>query len=365
MRYTLLKRLLIRLISLRSPSRAIVAATILVLLLAASPSCQASVVTCNVSMGPLASGTNCGAGWQAGTSEGITAPPPFYWIWRSISHVDFYIGGELTVQKDYPYPTQSCSQPVIYDSTHFAGGQSITVKAIVTTNLSEVETFETPAKIVYNKGYDLVNQTLTGGPGETGAIVGLELSAQAKHTVLAASDHVKATILANLPTYTVFFIYTHGSQAVFGDCFVDNTPGVGAYLTAQEVGNANAQKGQLPPYCFVQFQACSVFANGDSSMASAFGIGPGSIDRAALGWSEDMAYGGPNEWWIQDLWAALCTNGRTLEQAIAQANVGQQHFGGDGCWVALFQHKIPPTVIGDMSMKVHGVYGGTDLQWWR
>ncbi len=219
---------------------------------------------------------------------------------------------------------------------------------------------------MYNKGYDLANLTLGQEAGDVATTVGLELSTQAKHTVLPTTQHDKSTILTNLPIYTAFFIFTHGSQATFGDCFATPASGAEHYLSANDVGGAVGQKSaNQPPYNFVYLYACAVFANNDISMASSFGINPGVVDRACLGWPEPMAYGFVNNTWCENVWTRLCTNGDTLDQARAFANAMGQSFGGAGCWVAYFDHKVQPVIVGDLAMKVHGVYGGIGTQWYK
>jgi hypothetical protein len=177
----------------------------------------------------LYSGTSCIVVVHAGTVSG-----------RWLTNMKLYIGGTLVRSSNYPSPggPPAARMSVQFDSTHFPDGSPIHIKVQAWNNANEMGEAEVHVP-AYNKGYDLINQTLTE-IGETGAIVGLEM-ATANHTVLAANNHTKTTILTNLPTYTVFFVYTHGSPGRFGDCFATNDPA--NYLSAGEVQTAVAQKG--------------------------------------------------------------------------------------------------------------------------
>lgn len=97
-------------------------------------------------------------------------------------------------------------------------------------------------------------------------------------------------------------------------------------------------------------------------MANAFGIFGDSVDRAAIGWPVDMAYGDNNDIWSETLWDGMTINGKTLDQAIQDATYNTTNHLG--CYTAYRVSQLAsPVRVGDPTMKVHGVYGGSGLQW--
>ncbi|MES4792337.1 MAG: hypothetical protein C4321_04540 [Chloroflexota bacterium] len=112
-----------------------------------------------------------------------------------------------------PYPP-GIQATVYWDSTHFASGTSVTVQAQGTDSSgSQSAQFSVTT---YNKAYVLGNSTLSYGSTADGYIAAR--TGEMNHATTSSTADRKTTILSGLPTYTVFYIYTHGAIGLFGDC---------------------------------------------------------------------------------------------------------------------------------------------------
>lgn len=307
------------------------------------------------------SGTSCSIGGYANAGFGY------------LTRVELWVGGVLVKETDYTVydNVQAAGPSVTFDSTHFTDGSSITVtiKAWASGGRTGTHSNSAPA---YNKGYDLISQRVTSEAQPVGMAIESSMIS-ANHTVTRSDAHTEQDIISNLKTYTAFSIYTHGAEAIFGDCFAYENL-ADHYLSTSDVATAVDGKGSgfsqiYPSYGFVHIFACSVLRNNSTAMPAAFRIYPGSVNQAFLSWQLDMAGGAANHYWLKNLWNGLCNQGKTLQESIDYANyLGIVYYGGTedgiGCWIAGYSRKIPPSVVGDRQMKLHGVYGGQGLQWY-
>ena len=254
------------------------------------------------------SGTNCSAIASAPATSGY------------VSHAQLLVGG--TDVKDYydtsyanhpaagPFVTLGTNQTsallsVNFDSTHFADASSVPIKMLITDTAGNNYDASVAAN-AYNKAYSLGNYQPSGGSLVYGQVAAANASSAFSGMNCPGSPTTtdgKTTILANLHTYTVFYIWTHGLDlpSVFGDCFAfPNSPDAN-YLYARAsddltgatgVTQAVASKSvSVPPYNFAFCDACLTAQN--NLMAGAFGVTTGSTDLAYLGYtteSDDSQY---------------------------------------------------------------------------
>jgi len=337
--------------------RIIVASVLLGLLgspVLAQVSCQ--VPYNHIPMPTNFSGTACSLVCLATTSTGY------------INHIQFVINGTVTKEQFFTQP--QIVQPVInFDSTHFADNTMITITLNAWDTQGHFGTKSNSAP-AYNKAYVIGNDVPAhGGIGTlsfgNSAVTGAYQAVN--HADLIAGlwlTRLKPDILGSLPQATLLYAWTHGTPGTFGDCATTN--GNGQFITSQEVGNALAAAGtgksanHYPEYNFVFLDACSCGAN--DSLSRAFGtsvaVGP-PAPRAFLGWPADMADIQQDVDWTSRLFQRLAA-GDTLHDAINWANTH-----GLGRALDWNGNPIDPAIFGDQFMKLHGVYQGVGLAWYR
>ena len=259
---------------------------------------------------------------------------------------------------------------MLFDSSYFSDGTTLPIEAVITDSAGNEYNGQITGPI-YNKAYVLGNQNMDTDFGQVssdGLLAEADMYAQALASYQDPTGSTvddKDTMLGNLPTYTDFYIYTHGnSDPDTGliwilDCVgFQNSPDA-FWLFSQDdptedqsVQAAVAAKSQQQPAYNLVHPDCCDTADYET-MADAFGIGDGSVDRAYLGWigfvdnNFDTMVNWSNVVW-QDL-----ENGQTLSFATGDAT----------SW-------YPPTgdaqyaIIGDKNMTLHATAYGAPLQQW-
>ena len=236
----------------------------------------------------------------------------------------------------------------------------------------------------YNKGYILTDHT---GLFVTYAVLRDDISHDLdgyfngnfggiNYNSVASSYHTVPAIWSHIPSATVFYISTHTSPDVFGDCYDDGGGDALSYYgnQAQTVQSAVALKSSsgLPPYNLVYVDGCNSAGNlnGGNTIVGhgpgAFGLGTAFSDRAFLGW-ENFTSGSLNTNWTEAIWERLCRGEGlydaatdTLERTMIPRGPVTDTFP------YLPQQDITPLIVGDPLMKLHDVYLGTAQgQWFR
>jgi len=263
-------------------------------------------------------------------------------------------GGQPNITTDSNGNWQSVNNPgkVTFDSTHLlADGSSGDLRAKLNPGTAFYSTAISGVTL-YNKAYVLANTTDIGNSSTAASSVQSSCSSM-NHSVNYSTSDANATILGNLPTYTVFYINTHGgynvfaqypNQTVFEECCSNISADYTHYMGSSDVATAVSGKSGVPYYNFVQIDACNSAAYND--MAIAFGIlnGDGSTktDQAYLGWNGVAQDTSDHASWTGLVWSGL-QSGNTLSQAVTAANNAYSGFG-------------TPSMLGDTGMTLHKVY---------
>lgn len=243
-----------------------------------------------------------------------------------------------------------------FDSTHFSDGSSVTIKIKVTD--SSGSTYD--SKIsgpVYNKAYVLANPYLTTPFAQVASTASQSMNHTVNNNNKGSITDTKPTILGQIPTYTAFYIDTHGGTGDFLDCtyvYPDLDLNNVHRVFAADVATAVANKPiSQPPYNLAFVDGC--LAGGDNSLANAFCPPRPGSDQVYLSWPTEVSGDSHNADWSAAFWTGLST-GLTVTAArdYADRTVGKPDINeGDGA--AQFQ------MIGDTAAKLHGVYGSPDL----
>ncbi len=285
----------------------------------------------------------------------------------------------------------SASIEALFDSTHFKNASKIKLTLKVWDSNGGYYDIDVsaPAK---NRVYAIGNQSfgLLGNDVASTSLDSVKHNSDTMNyfTITSKSDD-KQAVYNTLPSYTVFYAFTHGFlSGGFGDClatadggndhFVSITPRpfdgeTNLTIDHRSIQDIIAVKGanpNLPPYNFIQLQACEL--GEDSSYSDAFGItASGSPDRACLAWGYTIAADDFERDWINTLWSNL-SDGKTLYDAVVQAGTFSRVLGYNEHTESPFPpHSVPCTIFGDPKMTMHNVYqgaSGTDTSqhpWYR
>jgi hypothetical protein len=267
----------------------------------------------------------------------------------------------------------SATIKALFDSTHFADVSPITIKLKVTDSNSgyyEV-TVVGPVK---NRLYGIANQNLKFGKLATGTFAAnqtlddvVSTAQQMNYTAVESITDDKIAVLNTLPSYTAFFAFTHGEIGV-GSCTATRDD-ASQFLRSTDILNQIAVKAvnlNLPPYNFVELDACSL--GGTDDYIGAFGITRNlsglpihAVDRAGIAWAPVIVADWNNEGWSEKLWEEL-NNGRTLYDATLLAEMTWTVFAESKEFPSL-SSPFPFTlanvsIYGDPKTTLHGVYGG-------
>ena len=183
---------------------------------------------------------------------------------------------------------------------------------------------------LYNKAYVLCEKWLVGA--DSTAVYVHERCEDMNHSATpddpVTDKHNRDTILAHLPSYTIFYIAAHGeynssgNQTWFYDCQGDDE------ISSGQVWYAINQKTTQPYYNLVHLDTCHSSDHND--MAEAFGIledgGGARADRAYIGWV-GIYWGFPStNNWTKTLWDDLRL-GYKVGEAIDDANARHNEVG--------------------------------------
>ena len=264
----------------------------------------------------------------------------------------------------------------IFDSTHFADASNVIIKLKVWDSNSGYYEAQITAP-VKNRLYGIANQSfgLFRDDVASTSLDSVKHNADAMNYFTATSrTDDKQAIYDTLPSYTVFYAFTHGFfGGGFGDCLATDNGGDAHFITIarslydntltfdyrsiQAIVATKTANLSLPPYNFIQLQACEL--GEDSSYADAFGITSGSPDRACLAWGYTIADNELERDWLNTLWSNLSA-GKTLYDAAVQAGTDSRVFGYDERKESFLQlRSVPCTIFGDPKMTLHNVYQGT------
>jgi hypothetical protein len=329
-----------------------------------------ATVTCRVpqringveqQMPPWFSGTNSSISWE------VESLPKS----AHLTHIMVYINGTVVrdINIDPEIGTMVIATGVVpFDSTHFPDGQTITVRAEGTNSIGETGYVEGTAP-AYNKAFVFGNVVPNlGGLGTLyrGNTADQYMSSELQtmhHTTTPASptaaiQQTAGSIKSAIPPNTVICAYTHGMAGQFGDSATINVAGV--WVTAAQVSAKIAEKTSAQPPChFVFMGAC--YTASDTQLALAFQVGGiyGPVQNTAyFGWSPAVEDDPHFLTFIQSFFGRLSA-GDTVRAA---SNYARDHGGG----LPVDENGLPlePVIIGDETMKVHGIYGGIALNWW-
>lgn len=254
-------------------------------------------------------------------------------------------------------------QKICFDSTHLLSDGTTGTLRIKVAPSGSTEYYSIPISdiTIYNKAYVLGNDLSTSVGADAASLVGV-YARDMKHNSNCTISDYKSFILSNIPTYTVFYMYSHGSwnlaeypnETVLWDCY--GGPGdwnitdhaIPSSLIATAVGNKSSSQ---PAYNFVHIDSCySAGYDGvqHTDMASAFGITSSSTNRAFLGFIGTSLDTLDNYNWVAEVWSSLQA-GQTINQAVNDANtlIGSNY---------VVEKVGQASIIGDPSTTLHKVY---------
>ena len=216
---------------------------------------------------------------------------------------------------------------------------------------------KTASLSAYNKAYIYGNQNPPDGIGSLGcgksSVEGVSTQVRTtNHTILPAAGQLtrlKADILADMPTATVFYCWTHGINGFFGDSSAQYDNNLQPYMSVKDITTAiaakkPAQPPNLPQYNFVFLNTCHC---GESSLLSnAFAAG------TFLAWSGIVADTPHNVNWANRVFTKLAA-GWDLTDAIGWASI----INNGGPELDVLGNAVTPMLSGDILYKLHGLYG--------
>jgi hypothetical protein len=256
---------------------------------------------------------------------------------RHLSVVQLWVNGCCRFAKPWSGSTgpNEYSAVVPFSSTQFPHNSTMTLKAECWNDNADYDSGE-QSKTAWNSAYVLVNGTmLPAEPGQqiAGPWAISALQDMNHETSPTAAVHSAQVILGNIPTYGVFYIYSH-SVGDDGHGFYDCLwyPDLGgdpdyAVLTWQAAAAVGVEDEGQCPYVFVFLDTCY---NGQSdAWLTAFGA------SAMVGWvgeSQNTVYYGE---WTKYFWEYLASEplvGHTVQQALDHANYMRPNTVNYHCW---------------------------------
>ena len=310
--------------------------------------------TSETSHGPV-SGTNCIVSVDFTSKKG------------NLTYVQLTIGETIVKFSSPMVPTWRFY--VAYDSTHFSDNQTIPITAFAandiggetTTHLSE----QMGSPVAYNKGYVVTWQQFNYGfvshAAVSSRLIEMNHSLTNQNTTGSTTD---AQILAGITQSTVFYIDAHGSPtSMIYDAY---HPSPEAFvpigqMTPQSVGQAVSNKSSDQPlYNFVYLDGCDTALAG-FPFAAAFGIG--LKNQAAVGYTLEVEDSQHNANFANSIFSEL-EQGETISDAIEDTYSTYRgvHTGSTVLGKPIYKRCVK--LYGDLEMKLHGVYGGTDNDWY-
>ena len=286
------------------------------------------------------------------------------------------VNGKVTNSRTYAGGVTFASIDSKIDSTHYPNGSAVTTETISYSNRGDSKTARR-TKLAYNQA--AVYGNVKGfsdnpGPIETSFINVSDIiktKYKMNHLVTSSTSDDKLTILHGLFSHTVLYIATHAGgvpYVQFSDCsnadgdagklFATYDP-TGAASISTAVGWKKIQRKPIPAYNFVFIDGCASGAFPD--FAYAFDVNDARYtlaDQAFLGWNVNVLNTMKLAAWTTLLWNSLAS-GDTLEEARHISN--EKYPLG----VNLRKQLQIPVVSGDRFMKLHGVYQGNGLSYFK
>ena len=246
---------------------------------------------------------------------------------------------------------------IMWASTTCAAGTSVTVRAECTDTQGKTgaASFSVTA---YNRAYVLGNTGDLSLGGNAVAAVQPNLS-NSNHSVTGSTSDSRAVILANIPDYTVFYNWTHGSPSGFLDTGLSTSAN---WISDSDVGSAVTNKTDQPAYNFVFIDACKTGQT--TTFNGAFGT------PTYLGWSQNAPDKQAYVDWTGRVFRNLA-NFKTVGQAVWHAGpTDENEIGSER---GLTEPEIPsgspaflfPVISGNGSTTLRGVYGSIQGEWYR
>ena len=311
-------------------------------------------------------------GWHEDTSRGelpgsnrvsgtdIVVRPEFHSGSSPLVSAQLFIGG--TSVRDWTFdPTISgtyIAAPTMWASTVFTHGTPVTIKAECKDENGKTGSASfsvTP----YNRAYVLGNTGSLNFGDDAVAVVEPHLAGM-DHDVTSSTTDDKATILSNIPDFTVFYSWTHGTPTELLDTGANIA---GNYIADSDVSSAVSTKTDQPAYNFVFLDACKTGQT--TTLNGAFGA------DTYLGWSESAPDSQAYVDWTGRVFGNL-ENSETVWQAVWKAGPTEKYNIGNGRGVIMETPDegeptpvLFPIVIGNRGMTLFGVYGNTSGEWYR
>lgn len=353
-----------------------------------SVTCQVALVTMDISGSSTAgtspgfpkyfSGTNCSITGSAslpsavGDSEAPTA----------IVHEEFLINGRV-IGRALDVPGPETSLTIHFDSTAFPSDAPIVITYRVTDDHNQSYEF-TRSALAKNRALLMGNQSI-----EQSHITIQRISAVLQpmnHWVnpletISKHDLTETPLLA---PYSVFYASTHGDYGpTFWDSYEDNMGSDGMpdeanhLIGPNDIDLSKWKNDSQPPFNLVFLDGCISAGEilADPRRIPSFNFGEeflswpdsGLTDRCFLGWGYYTFDSQDSEDWTLRLFAGLCS-GQNLFESVMQADAVAPMYGllCTRCEPWFWNNgPIEPSWYGDVYMKLHGVYGGTGLDWCR
>ena len=262
----------------------------------------------------------------------------------------------------------------MFDSTHFKDRAKIKLTLKVSdTNGGHYEVEVTGS--TKNRAYVLANKERD--PQQTQATYAVKAFHGMNYSNLGASQDHKPVVLQKLPLNTAFFTISHGNKGDFTDSYYAPDPQyepdvsvewqtIAQALSVEDSSSANYNPN-LAPYNFVYLDTCEGAGYTSSpvsySLANAFGIYQGSVDRAWLGWHNEVFNNSYSfQTWNERLWNSFVKGDTILVSVLRSCALGEPQ--GELVHGVKISDDVRPVIIGDGRTKLHGVYLGKDANQW-
>jgi hypothetical protein len=332
--------------------------------------------------------------------SGTNGPSITAKAWSSrgdVERIECLMGSETIVM----YPRDGDTPPAYYvkrrllnwDTTHFPDGTTFTAKGrfyyghgTIDEKIGDTYRIYNKALLIGNDKSSPVQGDLDQGIAAVTAVFPIMNSVNHNSTTTVVSP--KIDLLGVLDLHTVFYAWTHGDSNSFGDCWfwpfdpgsgdpfdpnhhgdahkiyirsVDDPTGSDGVKEAVERKKDASGKYLKPPYNLVIIDACYAAINSPGWLA-AFGMASDPTDRAFVGYTTKILDDLGNALWMAEMLDHM-RQGMTLSDAVQATYISRGWpVGRDSNGNLL---PVPPTLDGDLEMKLHGVYQGQGLEWYR
>jgi len=291
-------------------------------------------------------------------------------------------------------PFTSWTTEVIFDSSHFAATEPLTLRIIGHSSQGVEGRYDRtfPSKnlaLVYHEQYQFTSKERTHfGSGDNLVNFIADCCGMDNYKPRTIGDNnpwTGAQIASALKFYNIFFEFAHGNDDHFEDSKGTDAGSI-TFISAKNypnvTDNVNAKGLDNPPYELVNADSCWSCGTLDQTVpqyskvgAAAFGVGR-SDDQAFWGWGVLDTTTYFNVDWVQRAWRYLAA-GYNLGAATDMATKGGHPRGGGEPWDSpTWMKPINPIRYGDLRTRLHGVYTDNDTEqtlpagnqitdWWR